>query len=287
MKNAKILLKISLFCMSFAFVQAGVTIGEGTRKYAKQNAAKIAQQFVAKYPNKSMIAEQDLSEILQEDLDNLFSANGLQYVLGSVQAQIDQGMSGFSPSVKTPKNNAMPVDRIRPWIQKHQAKIVNYLNNNNVRKAGFKAIEEACTALKIKLPQGDLSDQEKKDIAEEITVAIHLVNPDTNKSFGEKYFSARQYKYIEEYIVPKLIAAGYSSLSVQDFENFLDKLPQKSHTGVSVENTFAKLAHHRKKDFVEAISATLVGSINNPKMIAKIAEVLRVLQRIAQEEDAK
>ncbi len=288
MKIFKVLCIMSMALMSCEQLYSKVIIGEKTRMFAQQNAESIAKQFVTQYSDKIIISEGELQAFIDEDIYNSFSNNGVQFVLGFTQAEIDHGISNFISKSEISRETAVPVDQIRKWVQKNQGKIVNYLNNNRVRKAGFKAIEEACQALNIKLPQGDLSDQEKKDIAEEITIAIELANPDTDKSFGKKYFSKKQNEYIANYLIPQLRAAGYRSVSIEEFEKFLDKLPKKSHTGVSVENTFAKLARHSKKDFVDVISNTLAEAMMQQKQILNIAETLRAIKNsMAEEENAR
>ena len=282
MKNLKILLSISALFMSAGMMYSDVNIGEHTKRFVGENVRRFAQQFMKQSTDEFVTLEFLQSMFPEENLDNLLSSNGQQFLVGAVQAEVDQGLVGFDSSLRIKhelvikRDEQGKVSEVRAWIQKHQAKIVNHLNKKNLRKINFEVIKNACESLKIKLP-AVLSDQDKKDIVEEITIAINLSNPGNIKASGEKFFDAKQYKYIQEYLIPKLQAAGYSSISADEFENFLDNLPNKSFTGTSIENTFAKFSHHRKGEFVDMLSALLADSVN--QQIQRLVEQLSKINR--------
>lgn len=295
MKNLKIFLLINLIVLSTGTVQSLVTIREATEAFVKDHAESIAGKLLRKKAENEYATWNDILSVLNDNEMRSYikiSESGFgaitgmkddeQFIVGAVQAALDNAhllSVGFEKAEKIVMDSDIRLyeeaaKQWRPWIQKNSNKIVRYLNENDIDKVSdFEEIAKACKAQKIAL-QDSLHGMVKEYLIDEINAMLDILNPSISFAYKQN-FDKREDDYIRNYLILKLFAKGYISVSADQLEKFLEDLPNKSHTGIAIEKKIGKFDKNLKKSFAIWISEQL----KQQKSLEKMLDLLKTVQK--------
>ncbi len=275
----------------FANAQAG-QVNSNLVAWTRNNVAEIAQR-IAKNPaffNKrnNILNQNALEKVLNvEEYMNYLdvvnkSDSNKAYVLGAIQAELDQSKLAFSGQ-SIPMENDEILQRkaeqnLRLWVQKNLNKLIKYFNNKQTMPSSFDEFVEACKSLKIQMPLV-LDSVAKQYLLDEIITGLDLINVNgmSESQFNNlltKIFDKKQIDYLEEDLLPKITASGIEKVSIDSLIRYLENLPNKSFVGQKFLNNLIK--SHLK------IQMEVVESINNyltkVKILSNVVEVVQQLK---------
>ena len=282
--------KMSLCCiplMVFVHAQAE-QINPNLVAWTKNNVSEIAQR-ISKNPaffNKrnQILTEQFLLQALDSEeysgYDQVVedSRENKAYVLGAIQAELDQSKLAFSGQSIPRDNDEMlqkeAEQRLGSWIQKNSNKLIEYFTNKQVIPSSFDELVEACKSLKIQMP-ATLNSATKEYLLNEIVAGFYLndmSSVDLNKMFN-KTFDKKQQEYLKEYLLPKIASLGIESVTISSLIDFLENLPNKGFTGKAFLKNLTK--SHLKTQMI-------VVDIVNEKLTMqhKLLNIVEVVQQL-------
>ncbi len=268
--------------------------------WTKDNAAEIAERIAKNsvFFNKrnKILTESFLLQVFDSEEYNAYdrvtqdSEVKKAYILGAIQAELDQSKLGFSgQSVPMDEDNVLQKEveqRLRPWIQKYSNKLIKYFNAQAITPTSFDEIIEASELLKIVLPSA-LNSMAKRYLLEEIVAGLQLNDMSTFNldKMLTKTFDRKQIDYLMEYLIPKMISSSIKSVNISSLIEFLENLPNKGFVGKSFLQNLSKAHIKAQMTVVDDINKHLANAsdtarmkVRQEKTLLKIVEVVKQLQ---------